>query len=63
MTATDAATLRCMAELDWEKLWAEWTPDNQILCGIMPVLTAVRYAEMWRMGVLPFKARFLSTLQ
>lgn len=45
VTRTDQQTLRQIAALDEHGLLARWQPDNQVCCGLMPVLTAIRVAR------------------
>ena len=42
---TDAKTLEKLGSMDWEGLQKTWGYDNQILCGIGPVLTAIKFAR------------------
>ena len=45
VTRTDQQTLQQIAALDEHALLNRWRPDNQICCGLMPVLTAIRVAK------------------
>jgi AmmeMemoRadiSam system protein B len=42
---TDEMTLKKLARMDWEGLQKTWGYENQILCGIGPVLTAIKFAR------------------
>jgi AmmeMemoRadiSam system protein B len=42
---TDKQTLACIAALDEKGLLGDWSYGNQLCCGIMPVLTALRFAR------------------
>lgn len=46
VTSTDRETLEKVAAMDWKAVAARWKPDRQVFCGIMPVLTVMKYAEM-----------------
>jgi len=45
VTRTDAATLKRIAALEDEALVKSWSPHQQVCCGLMPVLTAIRFAR------------------
>jgi AmmeMemoRadiSam system protein B len=45
VTRTDAVTVRRIAALDEEALVRSWSPHQQVCCGLMPVLAAVRFAR------------------
>lgn len=45
VTKTDAATLKQIAALDDQALIMGWSGANQTCCGLMPVLTAIRFAR------------------
>jgi AmmeMemoRadiSam system protein B len=45
VTKTDAATLRQITSLDDMALIRGWSGGNQTCCGLMPVLTAIRFAR------------------
>lgn len=45
VTRTDAVTLKQIAALDDATLAREWSGEHQTCCGIMPVLTAIRFAR------------------
>ena len=45
VTVTDKKTLEIISKLDDKKLMEQWTPYNQVCCGIAPVLTIIRYAK------------------
>ena len=45
VTRTDKETLKTIESLEHDVLEREWGPSCQILCGIGPVLTAMKYAE------------------
>lgn len=45
VTRTDQASLEMIAHLEADKLASEWSFDNQVCCGIMPVLTAILFAK------------------
>jgi AmmeMemoRadiSam system protein B len=45
VTKTDRETLKKIEALDHESLAGSWTYSRQVLCGIGPVLTAMKYAE------------------
>jgi len=45
VTRSDQPTLQQITALDERALLARWQPDNQICCGLMPVLTAIRVAK------------------
>ncbi|MDD4870834.1 MAG: AmmeMemoRadiSam system protein B [Kiritimatiellae bacterium] len=46
VTKTDKATLEKLASMDTDTLIKKWNMDNQIFCGMMPVLTVMRFAGM-----------------
>jgi len=43
--ATDRATLKQVAALDFDGLCSTWSYDRQVFCGIGPVTTAMRFAR------------------
>lgn len=45
VTRTDKATLKKMEAMDVDGLAKTWSMSNQICCGIMPVLSAIKYAK------------------
>lgn len=45
VTKADAATLKQIAALDDQALIRGWSGANQTCCGLMPVLTAIRFAR------------------
>lgn len=45
VSRTDKASLDLIAGLNTEKLASQWSYDNQVCCGIMPVLTAMLFAR------------------
>jgi hypothetical protein len=42
---TDRKTLERVAALDYKAILADWSPDRQTFCGLMPVMAAMRFAE------------------
>ena len=42
---TDKATLEKVAALDYKGVAKSWSFTNQVFCGIMPVLTVMKFAE------------------
>jgi hypothetical protein len=46
VTDTDRATLAKVAAMDIAAISREWSPAKQTFCGIGPVLTAMRFAEL-----------------
>lgn len=45
VSGTDRDTLKKIAALDMKELAASWSPRKQVCCGLMPVLTAMRFAH------------------
>jgi AmmeMemoRadiSam system protein B len=45
VTETDRKTMAGMEAMDCKGLMTAWSTSNQICCGIMPVLAAMRFAE------------------
>lgn len=45
VTRTDKETLRKIGAMEHKTLMKEWSYSNQFLCGIMPVLAAMQFAE------------------
>ncbi len=45
VSSTDRQTLERVAAMDIMAIGKTWSPQNQIFCGIMPVLAAMRFAE------------------
>jgi len=45
VTRTDKATLERVVAMDSPALIKSWSPRNQVFCGIMPVLTVMKFAE------------------
>ncbi len=43
---TDLETLDILASLDEQRLIDRWSYDHQPVCGLMPVLTAMRFAKL-----------------
>jgi len=44
VTRNDKATLKIVEAMDDKKLLEAWAPDRQIFCGIVPVITVIRFA-------------------
>jgi len=45
VTRTDKATLEKVSGMDSSGLIKSWSPENQVFCGIMPVLAVMKFAE------------------
>eukprot|EP00993_Chasmostoma_nieuportense_P001673 NODE_2532_length_1153_cov_45.826511_g2413_i0.p1 GENE.NODE_2532_length_1153_cov_45.826511_g2413_i0~~NODE_2532_length_1153_cov_45.826511_g2413_i0.p1 ORF type:complete len:329 (-),score=49.06 NODE_2532_length_1153_cov_45.826511_g2413_i0:109-1095(-) len=45
VTQTDHQTLKLLERMDGRQLEAQWSYDNQVLCGVTTVLTAIRFAQ------------------
>jgi MEMO1 family protein len=45
VTRTDKNTLALMTEMKDAELWSRWSYENQICCGIAPVVAAMRFAR------------------
>lgn len=45
VTKTDKDTLSLIEKMKVEKLWDSWSYENQVCCGIAPVVATMRFAE------------------
>ena len=45
VTKTDRKTLALIADMDARGLAGSWSFENQVCCGIMPTIAAIRFAE------------------
>ncbi len=45
VTKTDKNTLSLIENMNIEKLWRSWSYENQVCCGIAPVIATMRFAK------------------